>query len=287
MKIKHSKYKNTGILFELLVRQITSDTLEGKESPVNELLQKYFVKTELGKEYKLYETLLNRTSLTETKADIIITTLLESSKTLNRRAIKKQKYNLISELKNHYNINEFFNHKLPHYKVHAAFYTLLESQNTPKPTSPQFIISNKITILEHLTAAPINGKITENEVLEELSKEDKDIKMLTYRILLEKFNDKYETLALSQKEILRELLYSIDNQPRLKEFYITKSAEIRKELTELNKSVTDKVTQIKLNEVITLLDVVDVSRKVTDEDLVNLLQYCDLVNELENVHAAV
>jgi hypothetical protein len=164
---------------------------------------------------------------------------------------------------------------------------LLETQNSTKPTSPQYIISNKITILEHLTAAPIKSQIAENEVLEELSKEDKDIKMLTYRILLEKFNDKYETLASSQKEILRELLYSIDNQPRLKEFYITKSAEIKKELTELNKSVTDKVTQIKLNEVITLLDVVDVSRKVTDEDLVNLLQYCDLVNELENVHAAV
>ena len=82
MKIKHSKYKNSGILFELLVRQITSDTLEGKDSPIKEILKKYFVKTELGKEYKLYETLLNKTSITEARADLIITSLIESSKIL-------------------------------------------------------------------------------------------------------------------------------------------------------------------------------------------------------------
>ena len=286
MKIKHSKYKNTGILFELLVRQITSDTLEGKDSSVKSLLKKYFVKTELGKEYKLYETLLNKTSITETKAEIIVNTLVESSKTLNRRLIKKQKYNLISEIKEHYNINEFFNHKLPHYKVHAAFYTLLEIHNSDKVINPEHIINNKITILEHLTAAPIKEKSVRNQVLEELSKEDKEVKMLTYRILLEKFNGKYENFSPSQKEILKELLYSIDNKPRLKEFYIFKSNEIKNELISLTKNVTDKTTQIKLNEVVNLLDVKP-SNKITDDNLVNLLQYCDLVNELEIANEAV
>ena len=286
MKIKHSKYKNTGILFELLVRQITSDTLEGKDSSIKSLLKKYFVKTELGKEYKLYETLLNKTSITETKAEIIVNTLVESSKTLNRRLIKKQKYNLINEIKEHYNINEFFNHKLPHYKVHAAFYTLLEIYNSDKVINPEHIINNKITILEHLTAAPIKEKSVRNQVLEELSKEDKEVKMLTYRILLEKFNGKYENFSSSQKEILKELLYSIDNKPRLKEFYIFKSNEIKNELISLTKNVTDKTTQIKLNEVVNLLDVKP-SNKITDDNLVNLLQYCDLVNELEIANEAV
>jgi hypothetical protein len=286
MKIKHSKYKNTGILFELLVRQITSDTLEGKDSPIKSLLKKYFVKTELGKEYKLYETLLNKTSITETKAEITVNTLIESSKTLNRRLIKKQKYNLISEIKEHYNINEFFNHKLPHYKVHAAFYTLLEIYNSDKAVNPEHIINNKVTILEHLTAAPIQEKSVRNQVLEELSKEDKEVKMLTYRILLEKFNGKYENFSHSQKEILKELLYSIDNKPRLKEFYISKSNEIKNELISLTKNVTDKTTQIKLNEVVNLLDVKP-SNRITDDNLVNLLQYCDLVNELEIANEAV
>jgi hypothetical protein len=286
MKIKHSKYKNTGILFELLVRQITSDILEGKESPVKNLLKKYFVKTELGKEYKLYETLINKTNLSETRADIIINTLVESSKILNRRLIKKQKYNLINDLKEHYNINEFFNHKLPHYKVHASFYNILESSNVDKNINPEFVISNKITILEYLTSSPLSQNNTKNVVLEELKKEDKDVKMLTYRILLEKFNGKYENFTSSQKEILKELLYSIDNKPRLKEFYISKSNEIKNELISLIKNVTDKTTQIKLKEVVNLLDVKS-SNKITDDNLVNLLQYCDLVNELEIANGAI
>jgi|TARA_R110000787_G_scaffold91465_2_gene192822 hypothetical protein len=287
MKIKHSKYKNSGILFELLVRQITSDTLEGKDSPIKEILKKYFVKTELGKEYKLYETLLNKTSLTEARADLIISTLIESSKNLNRRIIKQQKYNLISEVQKHYNLNEFFNHKLPHYKVQAAFYTLLEIYNSSKATNPEYIINNKMTILEHLTAAQIAEKSVRDNVLNEFKKEDKDIRILTYKILLEKFNGKYDELNESQKEILKELIYSIDNKPRLKEFYLSKTSELKKELQTLNKNVTDKVTKIKVNEIISLISPSAKNPKITDNHLVNLLQYCDLVKELElaNEHA--
>ena len=287
MKIKHSKYKNSGILFELLVRQITSDTLEGKDSPIKEILKKYFVKTELGKEYKLYETLLNKTSITEARADLIITSLIESSKNLNRRIIKQQKYNLISEVQKHYNLNEFFNHKLPHYKVHAAFFTLLEIYNSPKVTNPEYIIDNKMTILEHLTAAKIKEEEVRDNILNEFKKEDKDIRSLTYRISLEKFNGKYDELNSNQKEILKELLYSIDNKPRLKEFYLSKTSQLKKELQILNKKVTDKVTKIKVNEIISLITPSSKNPRITDNHLINLLQYCDLVKELEldNEHA--
>lgn len=281
MKIKHSKYKNSGILFELLVRQITSDTLEGKDSPIKEILKKYFVKTELGKEYKLYETLLNKTSITEARADLIITSLIESSKNLNRRIIKQQKYNLISEVQKHYNLNEFFNHKLPHYKVHAAFFTLLEIYNSPKVTNPEYIIDNKMTILEHLTAAKIKEEEVRDNILNEFKKEDKDIRTLTYRISLEKFNGKYDELNGNQKEILKELLYSIDNKPRLKEFYLSKTSQLKKELQILNKNVTDKVTKIKVNEIISLITPSSKNPRITDNHLINLLQYCDLVKELE------
>lgn len=285
MKHKHSKYKNSGILFELLVRQITADTLEGKDSPVKDILKKYFVKTELGKEYKLYESLLNRTSLTEAKANMVIDTLLESSKTLNRRTIKKQKYNLISEIQKHYDLNEFFNHKLPNYKVQAAFYTLMEIYNAASDINPENIITNKVTILEHLTVAPIMESKVRETVLDEFRKEDKDTRILAYRVILEKFNTKYDELNPHQKTILKELINSIDNTPRLKEFYVAKSNEIKKELVSLNKKTKDPVTQIKINEVISLLKPADKTHKVTDNDLVDLLQYCDLLTELEIVNA--
>ena len=164
MQIKHSKYKNTGILFELLVRQITTDTLDDKDSPAKDILKKYFIKTELGREYKLFETLLKKTSLTEGRANIVVNTLIDSSKTLNRGSIKRQKYNLINEIQKHYNINEFFNHKLPNYKIYAAFYTLLEIANTSEIINPEQTLNNKVTILEHLTAA----KITETKVRDEV-----------------------------------------------------------------------------------------------------------------------
>tara|TARA_R100001460_G_scaffold266_8_gene1195 strand:- start:1630 stop:2484 length:855 start_codon:yes stop_codon:yes gene_type:complete len=280
MQVKHSKYKNTGILFELLVRQITNDTLENKISPAKDLLQKYFVKSELGREYKLYESLLKRTSLTEAKASITISTLIESSKSLNRGAIKKQKYNLINEIKSHYDITHFFNHKLPNYKPFAAFYTLLELNNS-NISNPEQLIQNKITILEHLTVASIEKNKVRDEVMEEVNKSDKDTKLLTYKILMEKFNGKYNDLAVKQKLILKEYINAIDNAPRLKEFYINKVNEIKKELIDLNKNTKNKVTKIKIAEVASLIKVPSKNYKLKDKDLVDLLQYCDLVDELE------
>ena len=284
MQINHSKYKNTGILFELLIRQITNDTLDSKDSQATNILKKYFVKTELGREYKLYETLLKKTSLTETKANIITNTLLDSSKSLNRGVIKRQKYNLIKEIQNHYDLNEFFNHKLPNYKVHAAFYTLLETFNSTNQIDPEQIINNKVTILEHLTAAQIKATKIKDEVMSEFEKSDKDVRFIAYKMLLENFNVKYDTLHTNQKTILKEYITSVDNTSRLKEFYTNKINEIKTELADLNKRTKNKVTKIKINEIISIITPPLKNAKITDNDLVDLLQYYDLINELETVN---
>jgi len=284
MQVKHSKYKNTGILFELLVRQITTDTLDGKDSPAKDILKKYFVKTELGREYKLYETLLKKTSLTEAKANIVVSTLTESSLTLNRGVIKRQKYNLISEIQKHYDLNEFFNHKLPNYKVFAAFYTLLEITNTPKNADLDQTINNKVTILEHLTAAQITEGKVRDEVMDEFNNVDKDVRLLAYKMLLESFNTKYDTLHTKQKEILKEYITSIDNTSRLKEFYTNKINEIKETLTSLNENTKNEVTKIKINEIINIITIPAKNAKINDDNLVDLLQYYDLINELETVN---
>ena len=167
MNIKHSKYKNTGILFELLVRQITADTLSGKESKATPILKKFFVKTELGKEYKLYETILSKKHLSEGKAEIVINTIIESSKSLNRGSLKRQKYNLIKEISKHYNVDEFFKTKLPNYKAQAALYTLLEIYNSDNLSNPDQIIANKISLLETLTNKQVDEKQVKDQLLEE------------------------------------------------------------------------------------------------------------------------
>jgi hypothetical protein len=284
MQVKHSKYKNTGILFELLVRQITTDTLDSKDSPAKDILKKYFVKSELGREYKLYETLLKKTSLTEGKANVVVSTLIDSSKTLNRGAIKRQKYNLISEIQKHYDLNEFFNHKLPNYKVFAAFYTLIEMANVNHNTDPEQAINNKVTILEHLTAAQVKVGKVRDEVMEELQNVDKDVRLLAYKMVLENFNTKYDDFHPRQKEILKEFITSVDNTSRLKDFYITKVIEIKEELIKLNSKTKSETTKIKINEVINIIQIPTKTAKITDNDLVDLLQYYDLINELETVN---
>jgi len=287
MNIKHSKYKNTGILFELLVRQVTSDTLNGIDSAALKLIQKFFVKSELGKEYKLYESLGKNTSLTEGKANVMIQTLLETSKKLNRSNLRREKYNLINEIKKHYNLEDFFKTKLPNYKTFAAFYTLVEIQNTDALVDADIIVSNKMTLLEHLSTSQIKTQQVEAEILREFQSYDKDTRMLTYRILMEKFNGKYSNLYESQKEILRQYINSVDSTPVLKEFYNTKVNEIKIALNELNSKVTDKAVQIKINEVANLINELDKTAKVSSEDIVNILQYCELYEELKAANEAI
>jgi len=283
MLVKHSKFKNTGILFELLVRQITADTLSGNDSKATNILKKYFNKTELGREYKLYESLLKRTNLTEGKADIIINSVLESSKQLNKSALKRQKYNLIKEIKEHYNLEEFFKTKLPNYKAHAALYTLIEAHDN-KSVSTDQVITNKLAILEHLTFA-VKKENKPDELMEEFSKYDNDTRILTYRILLDKFNNKYADFSDSKKSILKEFINSVDNPAKLKDFYNIKIQEIKKSLTTLNKTTKNPVTKIKLDETLkNVLVNLEKNNKINNSHIVNLLQYCDLLEELKQVN---
>jgi len=283
MNIKHSKYKNTGILFELLVRQITADTLSGTESKASNILKKYFTKTELGREYKLYESFFKNVNVSEAKADMVINTIVESAKHLNKSALRRQKYNLVNEIKKYYNIEDFFKMKLPNYKAQAALYSIIEIYSGDNALNPNQIIENKTVLLEFLTKSTINKQVVKNSILEEFKHQDKDIQVLAYKVLLEKFNDKYADLNHNQKSVLKEFINSVDSTPKLKEFYNTKVNEIKTHLTNLNKSVTDKAIQIKINEVINILPSLGKNDKPNDDNLVNLLQYYQLVEELETV----
>lgn len=280
MYIKHSKFKNTGILFEVLVRKITSDTLSGKDSKVLPILKKYFVNTELGKEYKLYETVFKSESLSETKASTVIDTVVESSKSLNRGLLRKEKYNLIKELKEVHNVDDLFRIKLNNYKSQASLYTLFELYNTPKTTNHTQIIDNKITLLEHLTKSPVSAESVKEDILREFQSYDKDLRTLTYRILLEKFNDKYDGLNSKQKSILKEYINSIDSSTKLKEFFNSEVEVIKENILSQIKKTSDKTIQIKLEEVNKMIQPLDKRVKVKDDHLVDLLQYHSLVEEL-------
>jgi hypothetical protein len=277
MSIKHSKFKNTGLLFELLVRQITSDTLEGKNSAAINILKKYFVNTELGKEYKLYEQVTAYKNLSEAKAEMVINTLVETSTKLKRSEIRKQKYNLVREIKDSYNVEKFFKAKVTNYKVFAALNNLIENQSSDKVV-PETVINNKITILEHLTKVPTS--IQADELMEEYKGYGKDLRILTYKMLLDKFNEKYDHLTVKQKEVLREVITSVDNTDKLKEYYNTRIVEVQGLLEQKTSKIKDEVLKIKITEVLKYVKPLEKTEKVTNDAIINLLQYYELVNEL-------
>ena len=285
MKIKHSKYKNTGILFELLVRQITADTLKGGNSPAIDILKEYFVNTSLGKEYKLYESILKSKVVTEGRATLVIDTILEASIKFNRKSLKKQKYNLINEIKKHYNLESFFGSKISNYKELAALSILIENINSKSISNPTQLVENKITLLEHLTKKEVTPDAKQT-VLKEFSGYDKDVRTLTYKILLEKFNSKYDSLTNDQKQILKEYINSVDSTPDLRNFYNNKITDLKSLLKEITKNIKDKATKIKITEVTKFLIELKKTDKVGDNNLVDLLRYYQLVNEIQIVNGS-
>tara|TARA_Y100000389_G_scaffold72875_1_gene69604 strand:+ start:1182 stop:2039 length:858 start_codon:yes stop_codon:yes gene_type:complete len=280
MYIKHSKFKNTGILFEVLVKRITADTLSGNDSAAIKILKKHFVNTELGKEYKLYETIFKSKNVSETKANATLTTIVEASQKLNRTKLKREKYNLVKELKEFYNVDDLFRTKLTDYKAQAALYVLFEVYNTEKPTDPNQIIDNKVTLLEHLTTAPVERDGVKEDVIEEFKTYDKDLRTLTYRVMLEKFNDKYSDLTLRQKHILKEFIESVDSTPRLKEFYNSEIKYLQEAISGEIEKTTDKAIKIKLQEISKFIVELDKRSNIKNDHLVDLLQYHNLLEEL-------
>ena len=280
MKVKHSKYKNTGILFELLTRQLTSDTITGNQSKSLSFLKKHFnSKTELLKEYKIYHTLTTQKYKKDSQATVLIETLIEAHARLNKSQLRREKYNLIKEIKETYNVNDFFKAKITDYKIMASIFNLLEN----KKATALSIVNSKVTLLEHITKNKTKNK-TKNTVLENYNKQDSDTRLLTYKVLLEKFNNKYSGLEENQKTLLKEYVNSVTNSPALKSYLNQEIKEVKKILTKYSKKVEDKAVVVKLNETKGMIKPLCKKSSVNDDNVINLLNYYELINELKTIH---
>ena len=279
MKAKHSKYKNTGILFELLVRQITTDTINGvSKSPAIQIIKEFFKKsTTLKKELMLYQTLLNEKFNTERKAESFIDAVLKERKKLSSTELRKQKYNLIKEIKNKYNIENFFKTKVENYSENASIYCLFENK-----TNPSQSVRFRFNLVE--TVMNKRNKVSRiDETYQMYSKQDKDVRTLSYKIMIEKFNNKYGNLTSEQKTLLREYINNISNTQKLKKYIHTEINNTSKSIRSLSKKVDDNIVSIKLNEVADQLQLVKKERKVKDKHMLSVLRAYDLVKEIKNV----
>ena len=281
-KTKHSKIRNTGILFELLTRQITVDVLNNdKNGSAANILKNFFNKnTELGKEYELYRVLTVENYKSETKANHLVNAVLTARTKLNEGSLKREKYNLIKEVRSNYNINNFFMARIPNYKVNASIFKLF---STNEELNPRLETESRFTVVENITRKKISDKKKENVMVEGYRKQEKDLRLLAYGILIEKFNKKYSTLSSSQRNLLKEYINNISNTNSLKEFIESETMKVKKQLQSHLPQVSDKVTKIKLKEAINQANTLMKGRIVEDKQVVTLMRYYQLVKELKNV----
>jgi len=279
--IKHNKFRNTGILFELLVRKITADTMSSQDSKAVSLIKKYFVNTELAKENKLYQSISKSQNISEAKAESILTTILEVSKTLDKSKLIKEKYNLIKEIKANFDIDDFFKAKINNYKLLSSTYTLLEANSNPTKNLDD-ILTSKMNILEHI--AQTNAVNTPQPSVSEFETLDKGTRALVYKIMLEKFNERFNTLSNEQKEVLKEYINNISNTTNLKKYVDTKFTSLKESLLKLLPKIEDATIKIKVNETINLINPILESKTIKDDNIVALLQYQELHSELTKIH---
>ena len=276
-KSTHSKLKNTGILFELLTRQITADTMVGvSDSPALKIVKEFFgPKKTLAKELVLYHTLINESFKAPAKAEMLLATTIKLRKALNQRVLQESKYQLIKEVKKHYDLREFFKATVADYKLHAAIYRLFEGAGV---TQVAELVKSRSTITEHIMrkrqASP------EVDTTQSYLKESEDVRLLAYRLMLEKFNDKYSVLSAGQRKILKEYINNISNTSELRTFIMRESRALKQLIVKKADKVKDKVTAIKLAEVAHLLDRNQTIKRAKEEHVHGLLLYHELLKEL-------
>ena len=282
-QIKHNKYRNTGILFELLVRKITADTMSNQDSKAVTLIKKHFVNTELAKENKIYQMVSKSHNLSSVKAETTLSTILEINKSLDQTKLTKEKYNLIKEIKSVFDIEDFFKAKISNYKLLSSTYTLLEANASPLKNF-ETIINSKLNIIEHISLQDLT--LNETSQSDEYTQMDKGTRALVYKIMLEKFNTKFDNLSHDQKEVLKEYINNISNTTRLKTFIDSKFTILKESLVKSLLKIEDATTKIKVKEVINLINPILESKTLKDDNIVALLQYQELHSELKKIHNA-
>jgi hypothetical protein len=284
-KIKHSKFKNTGFIFELLVRQITSEIMSANKSVAEKILKEHFnSKKELSKELKLYQYLINEKYNSESKAEQFINTILEARKKIDEKKLTKEKYNLIKEIKETYNLDEFIKSPISNYKTLASIYKIFETVTSEESFDPTDIVSSRFTIAENIINSSIQNKDIKikDAVMEEYRKQDEDLRAVSYKLLVESFNTKYKNLTNDQKGLLREYINNINNTGKLNEYVSNEVGSLVNSLKEIGGKISDKVTKIKLAETIANIKKIKSVKKIKEQHLSALMMTYELLNELRN-----
>ena len=281
MRKKHNKIRNTGLLYEFLLRQITADVLnkDDKSKALSIVKSRFNENTELGKELALYSIVINKKFNNDAKADYFINEVIKERHKLNSSVLKREKYNLVKEIQDNYNLQKFLSSKVPNYKIYASAYKLFEFKSS---LSPEEKTESHFNLVEHITTNKNDIRLSESVVN---LPDDEDLRILTYKTLLEKFNQKYTKLSGAQKNLLKEYINNISNTNSLKDTLRLIVSELKKDLKTHSKNLKDKVVKIKLKEAINSIDKfcgVDSKKSIVkDSHVLQTMRYLELVKEMK------
>jgi len=288
--IKHNKIKNTGILFELLLRQITADILnDNKNAFAAKLVKKYFSSSKpLGKEIQLYNMVLNESFTSEAQANRFLDEVLKSRTKISNASLRREKYNLIKEIREQYSTEDFFRSQINNYKVRASIYGLFLTESSKDNFYPTDIVRHRNTLVEHILKDRTKQKKIQEQKSREIAqyeKKDKDLRLLSYKILVDNFNSRYKNLNTIQKKLLKEYINNISNTNSLREFLNEEASKVKKILKALIPTINDKVSKIKVNEAYKQVNslVGTKNKGVKDKNVLTLMRYYELVKELRHV----
>ena len=288
-KLSHNKLKNVGLLFELLTRQITADVLQGKSTSIaEEIMQRHFnPKTDLGKELMLYRSFFNITQLSEGKAFRFIELLLKQHSKINTAVLASQKFNLIRDIKEHYDLKAFTKSRVPSYKIYASIYQLFEANGNQERFDVDSVAVPQFTLVEHLMGqSNVDAVNKERKIMESVRSKTQSGRIQSYKELLEQFNQKYAHLSDKQKNLLREYIYNISTSNKLQLVINKEAKELHEKIELVLGKVENTVTQIKLREVLVQLGKLAEATTIKENHITSMLFAYEIYQELQTMGIA-
>ena len=286
MKVKHSKFKNTAILFELLVKQITHEVLSNSTKNVSEKIIKEFFSSnkELAKELRLYNQIVKEKYSSIDDAKLFLEEVAKERVKLDENKLNREKYNLIKTIKESYDLDKFLSSNLQNYKLLASVYKIFETKTLGRKVEIRDFIDSNNTILEHITNKRIATKPADT-LYESFKQQSEDLRLLTYKLLIENFNKKYSNLDDSQKGLLREFINNVTNTSTFPKFIEEETKKVLSNLVKESKTVNDKVTKIKISEMIKLYKSEKFLKENQEKQVSVLMLTYELLKEVKNVNS--
>ena len=275
--MKHNKKRNVGIVYELLLKHISTKLLEGnkKEAKIaTRLIEKHFKKgTELYKEFRLFNALAkSNITHTHTVASILNEAKIASNK-LNEKTLEREKSALLKDINYKIADKEFYYRSISDYRELGLVQLSLNEWRKEDRD-----VKRLVDLETRLGELMLRQKNKVNEQIYNASHGDR----LVLKIMTEKFNRRYgEELTSDQKKIIEGYVFLSDKTPnKLQKFFEIKKKEALENLENFEDISANRYLLSKLDEVrkkITNLS----SKDINDQSIVKFLTLTKMISEIK------